>query len=140
MKLVGESRCSEYLYFLWNYLQTHNIDVRLCTSRLSLDYRRKKRRMGYVHVTPRLQFHHLILFIPSLTRKLHFLDKIRHNSHVKWTGWGIHRDKLSYWWFYSVYTPTVYRGILIFFKQTGNSSIWMLLLLEWLYLWVSFNL
>ena len=36
-----------------------------------------------------------------------------------------------------LYTRTVYRRILKFFKQAGNSRILMLLFVKWFFLWVS---
>ena len=60
----------------------------------TLGHRQKKKRGGG-GITPRLPFHYLILFIPNLITDLHFLDNIRPNFLVKWTGWGIHRDELS---------------------------------------------
>ena len=87
-------------------------------------------------ITPCLPFHYLILFIQSLTRKIHFLDKIRRIFLIKWTGWGIHWDKLLWQCYYIVYTLTVYRRILKFFKQAKNSRIWILLFFKWFLLWV----
>ena len=88
-----------YLDFLWNYFQTHYIDVRWCTSKWTLGYRRKKRAGG---VTPRLVSNFIsytlktLKIIQSLTKKkLHFFDNIRRIFLVNWTEWGIHRYKLS---------------------------------------------
>ena len=65
LKNFRESKCSWYLNFLWIYFRTHYMDIIWCTiERWAID-----RRMG---ITPRLPCHYLILFIPSLTRKLHF--------------------------------------------------------------------
>ena len=84
-----ESKCPEYLNFLWNYSQTHYIDVRWCTSKWTLGHRRKKKG----GITPRLPFH-FFYTKPDMKRTL-----LRHNIRriflVKWTGWRIHRDKLS---------------------------------------------
>ena len=42
LKTFGKSKCTGYLNFLWNYSQTHNSDVRWCTSKWTLGHRRKK--------------------------------------------------------------------------------------------------
>ena len=76
--LLLKSKCAGYLISLWNYFQIHYIDVRWCTSKWTLDHRQNKRG-----ITLRLPFHYLILFIPSVARKLHFLDNIRHILLVK---------------------------------------------------------
>ena len=98
-----------------------------------LHHRRKKRRRRYNNSSP-ISFFFLY---QSWQENYLFLDNIRRISLVKWTGWGIHQDKWSYRCFYIVYTQTVYRRILKFFKQARNSRFWILIFFKWLFLWVS---
>ena len=111
-----ESKCAEYLNFLWIYSQTHYSDVRWFTSKWTLGHRRKKRGGGVY--TPRLPFHFIIQYFytnPDRKRTL-----LRHNFLrtflVKWTGWRIFVTVL--------YMDCMYRRILLkFFKQAVNFVI-----------------
>ena len=71
LNLVGEFRCSEYLYCLWNYFEKHYNDVRWFTSKWTLDHKRKKSGGG---ITSRLPYH--FSFYTNPYKKITFLDNI----------------------------------------------------------------
>ena len=109
--------------------------MRWCTTKWILDHRRKKRGRGYNTSSP---IPLLILLISSLTRKLHFLDKIRHiflskKLDYEYTETNCRSNVVT---LYILYTPTVYRRIQNFFKQARNSHFWLLVFFKWLFLWV----
>ena len=129
LKLFDESRCPGYLNFLWNYFRTHYIAVRWCTSKWTLGHRRKKGG-GYLTWSPILLSN---TWYTTSDKKITFF-----------------RQYSSYFpcqmnWKRNVSRQIVVAVILRFFKQAGNSRIWMLLLFKCfvyelanpLYLWVS---
>ena len=69
--LVNQNVLDTYIFFWLTFGR-----VRGCTIKWTLGHRRKKRKWGG-GLTPHLPLHYLLLFIPTLTRKLHFLDNIR---------------------------------------------------------------
>ena len=119
LKLLGESKCPGYLNFLWNYSHrsiTVMWDDAQVSEHWAIDVRKGEGGLS----SPCFPFHYPIFLLPSLTRKLHFLDNISCIFLVKWTGWGIIQDKLSKQFYYIVYTRTIYMWILKFFKREGE--------------------
>ena len=105
---VLDSQSSAYYLFSSIWTKRMTLCKEWCTCKWTLDQRRKKRGGGCI--TPRLRFHYVILFIPSMTRKLHFLDKIRRIFLVKWTRLGnIIRQIIVAMLLHCIYTYCIYR-------------------------------
>ena len=86
----NESKCAGYLNFLWNSSQTHYSDVRWCTSKWTLDYRRKKREgRGVLHLVSHFISLSNILYTKPDKKRTLLRHNIRRIFLVKWTGWRI---------------------------------------------------